>query len=343
MKFSVIIPVYNVSTYLRRCVESVQKQTYTDMEIILVDDGSTDDSGQICDDLATEDVCIQVIHKQNGGLSDARNAGLRLAKGEYVLFLDSDDVWLLPDGLEKIEEALQNNPTDLLLFKRVDLYPPKADTLSVENCRQSIERDYDTTFIYSHTAIEVFSQLVRTQRFNMSACFQVIRRALLTDNDIYFPVGMLSEDVDWSLRLWQKVDTVQALNLNMYGYWHHSGTITTTYSIRNLRCYGQMFTTYTIAYNNYLISNISTPHAELYWKTIMGYLAQMYTSCLYAYGNIDVRNRKEANKILYQYSALLKYSISKKSDRVIFVKRILGLRFTIVLFAIYGYLKHKRK
>ena len=334
MKFSVIIPVYNVSTYLRRCVESVQKQTYTDMEIILVDDGSTDDSGQICDDLATEDVCIQVIHKQNGGLSDARNAGLRLAKGEYVLFLDSDDVWLLPDGLEKIEEALQNNPTDLLLFKRVDLYPPKADTLSVENCRQSIERDYDTTFIYSHTAIEVFSQLVRTQRFNMSACFQVIRRALLTDNDIYFPVGMLSEDVDWSLRLWQKVETVQALNLNIYGYWHRHGSITTTYSIRNLRCYDQMFTTW--------INRLSSLN-ERYAKAVAGYLAGLYVSCLYQYKQIAVQDRDEAKNILHRHQSLLQYSQNAKAHRAAIVYHFCGFYVMLYLFAAYGRFKYLRE
>lgn len=333
MKFSVIIPVYNVSTYLRRCVRSVQMQTYQDMEIILVDDGSTDDSGQLCDVLATEDVRIQVIHKVNGGLSDARNAGLRLAKGEYVLFLDSDDMWLLPDGLEKIEEALQNNPTDLLLFKRVDLYAT-TDTLSIADCRQSIERDYDTTFIYSHTAVDVFSQLVRTQRFNMSACFQAIQRALLTDNDIYFPVGMLSEDVDWSLRLWQKVDTVQALNLNMYGYWHHSGSITTTYSIRNLRCYGQMFTIW--------IERLPKLN-ENYAKTVAGYLAGLYVSCLYQYGQIATKDRREAKQILRTHQSLLQYSMNAKANRAAKVYQYLGFCGMLCLFATYGCVKRQLK
>ena len=334
MKFSVIIPVYNVSAYLRRCVLSVQQQTYKTLEIILVDDGSTDDSGQICDDLATEDVCIQVIHKQNGGLSDARNAGLYAATGDYVLFLDSDDMWLLQDGLEKIEEALENNPTDLLLFKRVDLYPAKADTMLVEDCRQSIERDYDTTFIYSHTAIEVFSQLVRTQRFNMSACFQVIRRALLTDNDIYFPVGMLSEDVDWSLRLWQKVETVQALNLNIYGYWHRHGSITTTYSIRNLRCYDQMFTTW--------INRLSSLN-ERYAKAVAGYLAGLYVSCLYQYKQIAVQDRDEAKNILHRHQSLLQYSQNAKAHRAAIVYHFCGFYVMLYLFAAYGRFKYLRE
>ena len=334
MKFSVIIPVYNVSTYLRRCVESVQKQTYTDMEIILVDDGSTDDSGQICDDLATEDVCIQVIHKQNGGLSDARNAGLYAATGDYVLFLDSDDMWLLQDGLEKIEEALENNPTDLLLFKRVDLYSAKSDTFSVADCRQKIERDYDMEFINSHSPKEVFAHLVCTQRFNMSACFQAIRRTLLMDNDIYFPFGMLSEDVDWSLRLWQKVETVQALNLNMYGYWHRHGSITTTYSISHLRCYDQMFTIW--------INRLSSLN-ECYAKAVAGYLAGLYVSCLYQYKQIAVQDRDEAKNILRRHQSLLQYSQNAKAHRVAIVYRFLGFHVMLYLFAAYGRFKYLRE
>ena len=334
MKFSVIIPVYNVSAYLRRCVLSVQQQTYKTLEIILVDDGSTDGSGLLCDELAMQDSRIRVIHKANGGLSDARNAGLHAAMGDYVLFLDSDDVWLLQDGLEKIEEALENNPTDLLLFKRVDLYPPKADTLSVENCSQSVERNYDVVFINTHIVEKIFSELVRTQRFNMSACFQAIRRTLLTDNDIYFPFGMLSEDVDWSLRLWQKVETVQALNLNIYGYWHRHGSITTTYSIRNLRCYDQMFTTW--------INRLSSLN-ERYANAVAGYLAGLYVSCLYQYKQIAVQDRDEAKNILRRHQSLLQYSQNAKAHRVAIVYRFLGFHVMLYLFAAYGSLKHRRK
>ena len=89
---SVIVPVYNVEDYLAECVESLQNQTYPELEIILVDDGSTDGSGRLCDVLAAQDARIRVIHKENGGLSDARNVGMRSAEGTYFTFVDSDDV-----------------------------------------------------------------------------------------------------------------------------------------------------------------------------------------------------------------------------------------------------------
>ena len=114
MKFSVIIPIYKVEQYLRQCVDSVLAQTYTDVEIILVDDGSPDSCPAICDEYAKKDSRIKVIHKPNGGLSDARNAGLDMAQGEYVLFLDSDDWWDDKDALRKTDASLKD--THLCLF-----------------------------------------------------------------------------------------------------------------------------------------------------------------------------------------------------------------------------------
>ena len=119
MKVSVIIPVYNVRLYLERCVQSVLRQTYKDLEIILVDDGSKDNSGELCDQLALSDQRIRVIHQENQGLSGARNTGIRQATGEYIIFLDSDDEWLLSDGLENL---LQGEKADLIIFKRVDIW-----------------------------------------------------------------------------------------------------------------------------------------------------------------------------------------------------------------------------
>ena len=103
---SVIVPIYDVESYLPKCVESVLRQTYTNLEIILVDDGSPDNSGKICDDFAARDPRVRVIHKENGGLSSARNAGLDAAHGEYITFLDSDD-WIAEDAYEHLLSVLR--------------------------------------------------------------------------------------------------------------------------------------------------------------------------------------------------------------------------------------------
>lgn len=109
MKLSIIIPVYRTQDTLERCLESILQQSFTDYEMILVDDGSDDGSPQLCDEYARKDARIRVIHKENGGLSDARNAGIREARGEYITFVDSDDT-MVDNTLENLIQEIQQHP-----------------------------------------------------------------------------------------------------------------------------------------------------------------------------------------------------------------------------------------
>ena len=111
---SIIVPVYNVESYLADCVDSITAQTFKDIEIILVDDGSPDSCGQICDDYAKTDKRIRVIHKQNGGLSDARNAGIQLASGRYLGFIDSDD-YIATDMFERLYNSIIETDSDIAM------------------------------------------------------------------------------------------------------------------------------------------------------------------------------------------------------------------------------------
>lgn len=319
MTLSVIIPVYNVALYLRRCVESVLHQTYHNMEIILVDDGSTDGSGAICEEFAREDERIRVIHKANGGLSDARNAGLAVATGEYVVFLDSDDAWLIPDGIEQMMRRSEGKTSDILLFKRVDIYPN----------RQTMMRDYDAEFIRAHSAQEVFERLMLTEQFCMSACFQLLRRDMLMDNHMQFPVGYISEDVDFSCKLWQIAQSVDVLNLDMYGYHHRTNSISTSYSIRSLRSYDKMFTYWKAEIVNECINHYA----------IGAFMANLFVSCCYNYLSVAQKNSSEAKQILLKHQNLLNYAASKKSLRMKKVVGLVGIRIGICIFATYGWLK----
>ena len=123
--------------------------------------------------------------------------------------------------------------------------------------------------------MEVFGQLEANQSFQMSACFQLLRRDYIISNRLYFEIGLLSEDVDWSLRLWQRLNMVCALNIPMYGYKHRSGSITTTYTLRNLQSYDAIFLKFGAKYHEEVGQDAD------YWNIALGYLAQMYTSCLY--------------------------------------------------------------
>ena len=126
---SIIVPVYNVEKYIHECVDSIINQTYKNIEIILVDDGSPDNCGKICDEYAKKDNRIKVIHKPNGGLSDARNHGIDVANGEWLMFIDSDD-WIEPNMAEKLLHSALNNKADLaissvILFDEEKEYIPE--------------------------------------------------------------------------------------------------------------------------------------------------------------------------------------------------------------------------
>ena len=122
MQFSIVIPVYNVAPYLRECVDSVLAQNSTDYEIILVDDGSTDNSPAICDEYAEKYSQIKVIHKTNGGLSDARNFGIKKAQGDYLMFLDSDDFWNRENVLLDLHNIIKENNPDLIIHELSSFY-----------------------------------------------------------------------------------------------------------------------------------------------------------------------------------------------------------------------------
>ena len=323
LKVSVVIPVYNVMPYLERCVQSVVRQTYQNLEIILVDDGSTDGSGKLCDKIAGTDQRIRVIHQKNQGLSGARNTGIRQATGEYIVFLDSDDEWLLSDGLEKL---LGEDKTDIIVFKRVDIWKG--------NQRVSCA-DYDTETIAKKPDIQaVFSYLVTTQQLQVSACFLLVRRQILLDHDIFFPLGMLSEDIYWSVHLWQHIQTVRFINLNFYGYYHREASITTTVSVKTYRSYDQIFS---------------------YWKTqcdagcinadaIRAYLANMWVSRGYAFHGLADSDKPEALGILQNHRDLLNYGYSPKSKRIRRMVHLIGVKPTVMALGRYwqlrGYIKH---
>lgn len=173
---SIIIPVYKVEPYLRRCVDSVINQTYTNLEIILVDDGSPDDCPQICDEYAARDKRIIVIHKKNGGLSDARNAGLDICKGEYISFVDSDD-WIRKDYAETLVDIARKEQADIIVGKFKKIFDEKNYieseqikyhySIEVLNNRQSIEKLFGNDCIFFGIACgKLYSEtLLKTIRF----------------------------------------------------------------------------------------------------------------------------------------------------------------------------------
>ena len=212
---SIIVPVYNVEKYLNRCVDSLVAQTYSNLEIILVDDGSLDRSGEICDVLAMGDPRIKVVHKENGGLSSARNAGIAVSKGKYVGFIDSDD-WVSLDMYEYLINLMRGNNADVaqINFKFISEY---TMNVGVENEEIKVIKNKDILQHYMTTT---------TMTGSYSVCRCLFKRSLL--DGLTFRLGKLNEDIDFKYKVLSKCKTYVESNLVKYFYFQSTGSLTTT-------------------------------------------------------------------------------------------------------------------
>lgn len=218
---SVIVPVYNVEQYLDRCISSIVNQTYTNLEIILIDDGSPDNCPTICDDWAKKDSRIKVIHKENGGLSDARNAGLAVASGEYIAFVDSDD-YIEHDMYAKLLNVALENICNIVSCKLRMVY---------ENDINSVAND-DTEDIIYYSTEDAMSALIddkiRQVVWNKLYKADVIK-------GILFDVGKYHEDEFWSYKAICAATKVATIDYTGYNYLQRSGSIMgNSYSLKRL-------------------------------------------------------------------------------------------------------------
>lgn len=218
---SVIIPVYKVEDYLTACVESVQAQTYQNIEIILVDDGSPDNCPNMCNEFAARDSRIRVIHKENGGLSSARNAGIEAAKGEYLAFLDSDDLWT-PLFLERLYRAIEETDADfsVCLFRRFCEEPPKELPETVETVVMDRQEAFDCLF-----NIRNENMVVAPNKLYKRGIFGAIR----------YPQGKLHEDEAVIHEIIGEAKTVAWTDEAHYLYRQSPNSITTAkFNLRRL-------------------------------------------------------------------------------------------------------------
>ena len=200
---SIIVPVYNVEQYLEKCINSIINQTYKNLEIILVDDGATDNSGKMCDELAKTDNRIKVYHKENGGLSDARNYGVERAIGEYIGFVDSDD-YIDEEMYEKLYGAIKKEDVDVAECNFKFIYTNRVSNYTEDNYYLVMNRD------------EYIKEYIIMNKLFGSACTKLIRSDLA--KKIKFPKGKLYEDSFYSLELMKKAKNFVIFDSPYYNY-----------------------------------------------------------------------------------------------------------------------------
>lgn len=208
---SVIVPVYKVEKYLKKCVESIRQQSYSNLEIILVDDGSPDKCGQMCDEFAKGDSRIKVLHKKNGGLADARNAGIEKASGEYLLFVDSDD-WIHPMLVEKTLYDAQKHGADVVVF----------DYVSVEESGKNKKVfSLDLPEGMPISAVNVPQLICQS----CSACNKLFRKSFWDKMELKFPEGRHYEDLGTIPKAMGIAERVVYRKEVLYYYLQRTGSI----------------------------------------------------------------------------------------------------------------------
>lgn len=316
---SVVVPVYKVEEYLDQCVQSILDQSYKHMEIILVDDGSPDNCPALCDKYAERDNRVQVIHKPNGGLSSARNCGLMAATGQYVLFVDSDDYWINNDLVSKLVEVVEkHNDAEIVFFGRTSFFVDKTFTSA----------SIDTTKINGKPSLEVLHYLLGKNTFVSSACQKLVDRELLINNNLYFKDGLLSEDWDWTISLYQNVRHYYAIDKNWYGYRKRAGSITETFSKKHAEDI------------LYIISKWADKlEKNEYNIPYLGFLA--YCLCCSLGCIAAMPDNEEILAKFKPYMWLLNYDISPKVHKVKVMYKVFG--YNLTTSALGAYIKYRPK
>lgn len=218
---SIIVPIYKVEKFLSRCIDSLLGQTYSDFELILVDDGSPDRCGEICDRYAQVDSRIRVIHKENGGLSDARNTGLSLVQGDYISFVDSDD-WVAPQYLERLLKGLLTARADIC---ECEVYRTSGDAFD-----EAISSKLQVQAFGSLLALK---QLILDGEFHQHVWNKLYRREVI--GDISFPGGKTNEDEFWTYQVFGKAGKIAKIADVLYNYYQRPNSIMgAEYSLKRL-------------------------------------------------------------------------------------------------------------
>ena len=263
--FSIIVPIYDVEHYLIQCIESVLAQDYSNYELILVDDGSPDNSIDICTKYAKQYSNIVFIHKINGGLSDARNAGIKLARGEYLMFLDSDDYWEGTSILSDLEKIITENNPDVIFNYLKSVYPDKI-------VNHYIKRDKLTGSFQ-----EDFQDLYQDGIYLGFAWTKVIKKEIILKNNLLFIKGRNFEDIPWSFSLVKHIKDYAIYQNCFYMYRRErKGSISSVVTAKNQVSLFQNLSDVITEIENMKLHNDLLPGLKKYVDDIYGYVMKCY-------------------------------------------------------------------
>ena len=315
--FSIIVPVFNAETYLDTCISSVLSQSFSDFELLLVNDGSTDRSGPLCQQLAATDSRIHVLHQSNMGAATARNTGMKVASGTYLLFLDADDWWQSVHVLKQIFNRVSLTAPDVLCFD-FQKYYAADDRISPPYFNQE-------SFPANLSDAQRICSMTEMELWISSPCNKAIKRELLTENSLFFRNGITTEDIDWCMRLAIAAKRFDYINACVFFYRQHSTSSSHTNTFAKAEC---------------LLRNIqfcveledSTPTESAKKSFLLRYISYQLGTLLYVIAALpSAGDRLQLTRQAKPHLNLLSYSSNPKIKLLRNANRLVGLRGTMFL------------
>lgn len=314
MRMSIIIPVYNGAATLDRCLKSIQRQSYGDYQVVIVDDGSVDGSLALARGWAARDDRFTVISKPCYGPGAARNRGLALAQGEYVLYMDADDYWLRDDLLQTLADRIHRQPADVYMYQMA----------KVTEDGSVLDRYTKSPFARADAVLaldDVYEDLVRDGQTLAAAWNKCVRRELLLERDIRFREDVFGEDIDWVLQLFSHVRTICLLNLRAYAYTQHRTVSRSTCSdapndlVRIVDDWARRLAAGGVAHT----------------KAVAGVLAFEYGICMGSYHLLS----RENQRLMRRSAHLLDWGLDGKTGLIRRFYKIFGFYLTCAAIRLY--------
>lgn len=316
--FSVIIPIYNLENYIYDCVNSIFAQTFNDYEILLIDDGSKDNSLKICDNISKNDNRVKVIHKENGGASAARNVGIRESKGKYVIFVDGDDFFSDYSAFEKLHRKIINNDYDVVSYNRNCF---DESTMKICDCS-----DYRNEIDNELSFNDFVRTMIKNDYFYGAVWVLCVNRELIINNELFFIEGTATEDLDWIIKLLNLQPTIYNLEDVLYTYRSgRVGSVTRSVNYKRQKEYGIMIRN---------LANYSY-YSDEFRELIFNYLA--YNFVLFCSWNQQIDNKDQKKDLISMEKDLrflLKYDLMTQTKIANIMSKIFGYRITDKLLGV---------
>lgn len=320
MRFSVIIPCYNVEPYLDECVQSILNQSYTDFEAILIDDGSTDGTHEKCTKWCAVDERFKLITKENGGLSSARNVGIEAAQGEYLIFVDSDDT-IEKDSFLHFNASLTDD-TEVLMTRLAECFPDRF----VEHDSELIQMDGEIL-----NQSEGINWIMNHSESTWPSVKNIVSRRLLQQYSLKFQQGVLNEDIEWTTHLFSVANKIGCCG---YLWYHHRrerpGSITLTVSRRQITDVVDIAYAYIDGEKKEILEKLE-PMCQ---KWIEMRLMRSVYACLSYYKNLNREDREYAVEHIQKYQSIFRYAPCLRHRLFRDVMKVCGVRMAMTIYTV---------